>query len=536
MAKTVAEDRTGPTLSEAMSTVFRPKRNDEDFSSALTNLAVALTTARAAHVLRQGERSPIASSPREAELPEDSRAWALDYLAGNPTVADPVEQDGALAVTLALPAGKTGVLVIRLRNPAPSVRALAFERLVALSHLSFSTFRHADVQGFENLLRDIRTGQSPEDVASHIRAFADADNVALAWLKGDAISHLTLSNQPAGTPRASLPETLEAELKSARDPSRRGDHVHVALQGEDAIAMKVDRPRRHLHILPLLPQAMMAANGPGVGPGRGSRKKWLRRAVFLLLAIGVALIPIPDARRVPGEVISTDTRTITAPLSGVVLSVDVSDGDAVQAGDSTLFRLDTDDVLQELAGAQADYSRALLERESARGARDAAALQNAELEAESLRARIDLLENRRVRATVTAPIDGVVSGEDLSRFAGATVRLGDPILEVLNPDILALRLEVPDILLNRIENGEAGVFRPDFAPDQSFASTVSWISPAQSTRTDVVVFPGRAILPDNTAGLRPGLRGVFVFEREFKPIYKVVWKALSDWVLLRLWL
>ena len=153
-----------------------------------------------------------------------------------------------------------------------------------------------------------------------------------------------------------------------------------------------------------------------------------------------------------------------------------------------------------------------------------------------MRARIDLLEARRASATVLAPIDGLVSGGQLDRFSGATVRQGEPIMDVLDPNSLALNLEVTDDLLNRIAEGETGVFRPDFAPSQTFEGTVSWISPAKSERSDITTFRGRATLPDDTGTLRPGLRGVFAFERGFKPIYRVVWDGLRDWVLLRLWI
>ncbi|MGR3512947.1 MAG: efflux RND transporter periplasmic adaptor subunit [Paracoccaceae bacterium] len=536
MVGSVVEEKPAPTLSDAMRTVFRPGQNDEDFAKALTNLAVALTTAAAAHVFRAEDRSAFASAPTGAEAAADLASHATAHLAAHPTLSDPTEQGGVALVTIALPSGTGAALAVRLRNPSPSIRALAFERMVSLAHLSFISFRHPDMQQFQSLLSLIQSDASPEDLALRIRDFVDADSIALGWFTGDDLSRLALSNQPTATPRAALPEALETELREARDPTRRPETVFVAGQTDEAVVLKADRPRRHLHLLPLLPQAIASAHGAHALNRRGWTDRWVRRGAFLLLAVGLSLIPIPDARRVPGEVISTEARTVTAPLSGVVLQVDVSNGDAVVGGKSTLFRLDTDDILQELTGAQAEYSRVLLERETARGARDAAALRNAELEAEALRARIDLLENRQRRATALAPVDGVVSGEDLTQFVGATVRLGDPIMDVLDPSALALKLEVPDTLLNRIKDGETGVFRPDFAPGQTFDSTLEWVSPAQSARADVSVFAGRATLPNDTGTLRPGLRGVFIFERSFKPVYAVVWDALRNWVLLRLWL
>ena len=143
---------------------------------------------------------------------------------------------------------------------------------------------------------------------------------------------------------------------------------------------------------------------------------------------------------------------------------------------------------------------------------------------------------RGLRATVLAPISGVVVGDDLSAFLGATVRQGDPLLEVVDPANLALKLDVPDDLLLRINDGEEGIFRPDFAPNQSFDGSVQTISPAQSARSDIAVFEGRATLPTDTGQLRPGLRGVFVFDREYKLLSQLVFNTIRNWILLRVWL
>jgi len=531
-----AENGSKQTLSDAIGAVFRTDQNAADFAAALSHLAVAMTTASEAHVIRPEDRSPIASSPASATLAETTQRELSEHLQWDAGTPDPIERSGVQAIVVALPGGDMAALVIRLRNPSATLRALAYERLVALSHLSFGAFRHPDLQDLTTLLADVETDIAPETLAGRIRQFADADAVALAWFKGDAVARLALSDQPVATARASLPDMLEAELRDARDPTRRAENIFVAMQGGDTVVAKVDGSRRHKTFLPLVTQAIAQAHGAGTVARRGTARRWARRGAFVLVALGLSLVPVPDARRISAEVISTNARTITAPLSGVILSVEVSDRERVATGESVLLRIDTDDILQELATAEADYSRALLEREAARGARDAAALRNAELEAEGLRARIDLLEARRASATVLAPIDGLVSGGQLDRFSGATVRQGDPIMDVLDPNTLALNLEVTDDLLNRIAEGETGVFRPDFAPSQTFAGTVAWISPAKSERSDITTFRGRATLPDDTGTLRPGLRGVFAFERGFKPIYRVVWDGLRDWVLLRLWI
>ena len=523
-----------PTLAQVLHTTFDPSHSAERFTRDLAGLTVAMTTAPEAFVLSVADGEVLASSPADATL--SSQLSAL-ILAGVQDTSEPQQVQGALHVSVALPGAAQGILVLRLGAMGNAIRGLAFERLVSLSQLSFSTYRHPDMIQLETLVAGLSSeGGDLGKLASDIRNYVDADLVALASYENGSLKETVLSDQPVATRRATMPEKIGEEISGALSGARHVPGVSLSSNGDMTTAISAKQPRRNEKLLPVLVQAL--ANGRGQSAGR-SRKRLapiLRLAAGLLIAVGVLLIPLPDARRVPAEVFALESRTITAPLTGVILSISVSDGEEVQAEASELLRMATNEITQELAGAQADYARALLERESARGARDATALRSAELEAETLRARIDLLEGRRARAQVLSPIDGVVVGTDLDTFTGSTVRQGDPLLDVVDPDQLALRLEVPDDLLLKIADAEAGLFRPDFAPEQSFEGAVLSISPAQSTRSDIAVFEGRASLPEDVGQLRPGLRGVFVFDRNYRLLGQIIYDAIRNWVLLKLWL
>ena len=520
-----------PTLAQALRATFDPLQSADGFATDLCRLTGALTTASETLVITDNYGTKIAATPQSATL---SAQIIEQILAADST--EPQQAQDALFITIALPGGAQARLVTRLKSAGATTRALAFERLVSLSQMSFAMYDHPDVTGLDTLLTQLGNGDADLGaLASTIRTYVDADLIALATLHNGSVREVALSDQPKSTRRATLPEQIEKDLAAAVTGPGANPDITTATLGDHSVAIKAEAPRRNTGVLPLLAQAALAGHATGPS-GTAKRKGLVKLGIAALVALGICLIPLPDARRVPGEVIALETRTVTAPLSGIVLSVSVSDGDAVNTGETELARIATNEITQELATAQAEYARALLEREGARGARDASALRNAELEAEGLRARIDLLENRRARATILAPISGVVVGTDLSAFLGATVRLGDPLLEVVDPANLALKLEVPDDLLLRIQDGENGIFRPDFAPNQSFEGAVQSISPAQSARTDIAVFEGRATLPADTGQLRPGLRGVFVFDREYKLLSQIVYNAIRNWILLRVWL
>lgn len=520
-----------PTLAQALRATFQPLQSADSFAFDLARLTAALTTASEVLVIKEKDGTTLAATPQNASLSAQITEQILTTEA-----IEPQQIQDALFIAIALPGGTDAHLVARLKSAGATTRALAFERLVSLAQMSFAMYRHPEMSSLETLLAQLGNRDADlNTLASTIRAYVDADLIALATLQSGDVTQVALSDQPKSTRRATLPEQIEKDLAAAANGTNANPDITTATLGAQTVAIKAETPRRNAGILPLLAQA--ALKGQGIGPSaRTKRKGLIKLGVAALIALGICLIPMPDARRVPAEIIAVEARTVTAPLSGIVLSISVSDGDPVNADETELARIATNEITQELATAQADYSRALLEREGARGARDASALRNAELEAESLRARIDLLESRRARAVIVAPISGVVVGNDLSAFLGATVRQGDPLLDVVDPANLALKLEVPDDLLLRIKDGEDGVFRPDFAPNQSFEGAVQTISPAQSARSDIAVFEGRATLPADTGQLRPGLRGVFVFDREYKLLSQIVYDAIRNWILLRVWL
>lgn len=520
-----------------MSATFYVNQSSDRFAAGLAHLAQALTGAKAAYVGLPDGTGALASAPQNAILPNGLLDVLQTAAQKGDASTEAVERDGALAIAISLPNHTLGALLLDVKGSGHAARALAYERLVGLAQLSRAMFNHPDVAQLAALSE--RLGAPDPDlgaIASDIRHLVDADQIALALFQGETTGAIAVSDQPDATTRASLPEAIKTEFSQALRGITGAPDIHVARNANGGALLKAETPRRNTSLLPILTATL--ANGTDMATVRATRlsSRLARFAGIALILGALGFVPLPDARRVSAEVISSESRTITAPFSGIVLKVHVAENDAVTASETALFELDTGQIVQELAVVQAEFSRALLDRESARGARDALALRNAELEAERLRAKTELLDARRESARLIAPIDGLVIGTDLDTFLGATVRQGDTLLQVVNPDTLALRLEVPDDMIARIEDDDTGVFRPDFNPAIQYDGVITHISPAQSDRRDVAVFEGRATLSDTTETLRPGLRGVFVFERRFTPFWQIAWKTARDWVLLRWWI
>ncbi len=108
------------------------------------------------------------------------------------------------------------------------------------------------------------------------------------------------------------------------------------------------------------------------------------------------------------------------------------------------------------------------------------------------------------KATITAPMDGIVS--KLQTSVGAMAAPGTPLLTLLSNDV-RVTTQVEETLLPVLVPGQPATIHVDAYPDHTFAGTVAFIAPEldPTTRTvQVTVRPDNT--PDNDQGLlRPGM-------------------------------
>jgi multidrug resistance efflux pump len=108
------------------------------------------------------------------------------------------------------------------------------------------------------------------------------------------------------------------------------------------------------------------------------------------------------------------------------------------------------------------------------------------------------------KATITAPMDGIVS--KLQTSVGAMAAPGTPLLTLLSNDV-RVTTQVEETLLPVLVPGQPATIHVEAYPDRTFAGTVAFIAPEldPTTRTvQVTVRPDNT--PDNGQGpLRPGM-------------------------------
>jgi multidrug efflux pump subunit AcrA (membrane-fusion protein) len=308
----------------------------------------------------------------------------------------------------------------------------------------------------------------------------------------------------------------------------------AAPRSDNGLVMMLERPRRAPDIL------MLAGAFYGQAAHRKKMRRWnwagmSKWAAAAVILICIGLVPIPDGAQVSATVEPVNRRIVTAPLNTTLKKLEVEDGDVVAQGDP-LVQLDVQDIELELISLKAERTSAVLDRETARASNSAATLRNAELEVERLSSRIALSEYKLGFAVLRAPISGVVIIGDLDGRFGATLRSGQDLLQISNPDDLYLELLVREAEIGKFTQNDGGLFRPDFDPSLRIPVRVGVLSPALDLTGVVPVARAKATFNEAPPDLRPGVRGVVLVGEQDRAIWRVLYTALRDWVLLRFWL
>ena len=537
--------QAAPSLLDAIRQAYAVELHTPPFPDRLLELARALIACPWAAILERGADGIDVASGQIPEGDGDLVAETAEALLGDGDDggfgADIAVAGAAMVARVAVPGGGVVALAIGRAQGGQIAQSLAYERLSLLSALSFAQNAHPDHMAQTRMIEMVQSvAADPKPDA--LRALADllarhmsADYAAVGLYAEDRITALEISGQDGAAKRASLPDRLRVEMQqTAKQKTRSVERLYAAAPGRDSgLVFQIDGANRNTGA-PLLAGAVYALSQGRSVPRRWTRARVTKLAAWALVLFGVGLVPLPDRVEIPATVEAAERRVLTAPFTGRLDAISVTDSQTVSSG-TPLLRMETEAIDLDLIEVRAEMARALLDREAARAARLAADLRNAELEVERLDARIARLSKQIDDATLTAPIPGLVIALDLVEKLGTTVRQGDPLIEIADPRAMRLALSIPDDRLGLVKTGLIGRFRPDYDPTLTYDATVLTISPAVSIREERPVLDGRAVLDSSTDGLRPGLRGVFAPQSAWKPAAILAYEAIRDWVLLRVW-
>jgi biotin carboxyl carrier protein len=251
--------------------------------------------------------------------------------------------------------------------------------------------------------------------------------------------------------------------------------------------------------------------------------------ILLLLCIW----PVSYRVRCSSVVRPMYSRVVSAPFEAVLKSTLVEPGDHVRAGE-TLLTLDGRPLRLELEEINAKIAQVEKERDIAMVAGKVAESQQASLRIRELSRRRDLIENRLSQLQVTSPIDGVVVSGELERSIGASVEMGQSMIEVAPLDQMVIELEIPEYEIGFVDAGAEAKVRFSSNSTKPIERPIELIFPSAEIRDDQNVFIARMNVENSKAELRPGMHGDAIAYGPMRPwmwsLVRKGWENALWWI------
>ncbi len=225
-----------------------------------------------------------------------------------------------------------------------------------------------------------------------------------------------------------------------------------------------------------------------------TRNKRIGIAAALLIGM---LFPIRMSALAPVEVVAERAFVVSAPFAGVIDRIEVSPNSLVKAGQPVLTFEDIK-VRNELQQAmeRVNVARAKLERSTDAAFADASQAKDiGTLRAELDMARTDYAYASDVmrKSQIVAPRDGMVIYSDRRDWEGRAVNVGDPVMQIADPDKIAYRIDLPTKEQLKLEPGTQVKIWLDAEPLWALGATVDSASyQARPTAEGILAFAVRA--------------------------------------------
>ena len=252
-----------------------------------------------------------------------------------------------------------------------------------------------------------------------------------------------------------------------------------------------------------------------------------------ILIVGLLLLPVPYRIRCRCSVEPNSRRYAVAPFGGIVEETGVEPGDVVAAGD-LLARMDGREILWDLSAAEAERSQAVKQRDVDLAEREVTKVLISQFETERLDAKIDVLQFRRDNLDVRSAIDGVVLSGSLEKSQSAPVDVGQVLYEIGPLDDLKVEIEVPDIDVAQVQEGQCVKVWIDGLEGVPIEAIIDRIAPRSEVRNDRNVFIAKVALANPDLRFRPGMRGSARISGPLRPLAWNVFHKPWDFVVSRL--
>ena len=227
-------------------------------------------------------------------------------------------------------------------------------------------------------------------------------------------------------------------------------------------------------------------------------------------------------------------RAVVAYAPGYLSQVNKKAGDIVKQGD-VLGQLDVEDLELDRIKWLGERDKLTKEYRANLAQRDRSNIRILEARRSQAQSQIDLIDAKIERATLRAPIDGVVISGDLSQAVGSPVEQGQLLFEVASLEDYRLSLMVDEADIGWVEIGKKGNLRLRSLPEQIFPFSITAITPVSEPGQGANVFRVEASLKELPKSFRPGMGGFAKIEVEPRAIGWIWSRSFMDWLRMESW-
>lgn len=269
---------------------------------------------------------------------------------------------------------------------------------------------------------------------------------------------------------------------------------------------------------------------------------WKMLAVAVFLTLLASLIIRMDYRVNADFVIEARSkRIIPAPYQAKLDEVYIEPGKPVKAG-QVLAKLETSELSLQLVETRAKLKQAMLQRDQHMAKREQGDAAQAAAEADSLQARVALLEYQIDQAQIRAPIDGIVLAGYWHDKVGGVIEQGKEMFQVAPLKDMVAIVRAPESDIDHLQVSQKGYIATRSNPDVKFPVTVSKIVPMASPVNGANVFEVwaeldavDAITAPMLGTLRPGMEGLAKIRTEPRTLAWIATHRLADMIRLYVW-
>ncbi len=155
----------------------------------------------------------------------------------------------------------------------------------------------------------------------------------------------------------------------------------------------------------------------------------------------------------------------------------------------------------------------------------------------SLEERLAILESKRSRFTLTAPISGTVLNEELARMSGRYLSKGDEICRIVGLRDLLVRVQVPEREIGDVKAGEPVRIKARAFPGRVFRGEVSHIGDEGDLVQDrQTTYRVELRIRNNDGLLRPGMTVFGRIDFDRRPVVWILAHKLEQALRPELWM